>query len=162
MKWREKKENQKEPQSCLRWHCLWNTESRSDCLGCKHHGSTKCWQLYRVREREIHSAIVFLLGVTGVLDGEASRQREQARAGMVPPGAQAQVKPHMRETLRRAKTRSRQVGIGTWPRGGAYRGGEMQRRLRVWGADSFRGLSIPSPGGTDGPRMPAALPASEG
>lgn len=47
-------------------------------------------------------------------------------------------------------------------RGGVYRGGEMQIRLRVWGAHSFKGFSIPSQGRTDGLRMLAALPASEG
>lgn len=47
-------------------------------------------------------------------------------------------------------------------RRGLQRGREMQIRLRVWGAHSFKGFSVPSPGRMDGLQVPGALPMSEG
>lgn len=77
-------------------------------------------------------------------------------------GAQARVKPCVRNWGEQKPW----AGIRTWPGSSACRVRACKLEgcgdCQVWAADSLGGFSKPSLGGTDGLRIPAALPAAAG
>lgn len=70
IKWREK--TRKNPRAA--WRGTAPGTQRARDITWVGNFTAKLWQLYRVRERKIHSAIVVSHGVPFIHDGEASRQ----------------------------------------------------------------------------------------
>lgn len=96
-----------------------------------------------------------------IRDGKASKQREQARAEMLPPGPAARWTTCERswgeQNPRAGLEPGRDAAPAEWQK--------CSRDCRGLTAPEpipFKGLDTPRPGGTDGLRRPAALPASGG